>query len=217
MAKRFDAEELAQLAAALNYPAPLDLRANPIKATPRRGHQGAGRSRHRRGRNAVRAVRRAGRRQAGAHAARRRSRTAGSKCRTKAASLLCSLVAPQARRDDRRLLRGRGRQDAGARRDDALHRPSLRVRRVRPASREAQAASGAQRFVERESGADRQRARRQDQAARGQDRPRARRCAVLRPRHAAPQSGPEVAPVAGVGRRTDAEAARRSSRARRGS
>ncbi|WP_084688207.1 RsmB/NOP family class I SAM-dependent RNA methyltransferase [Paraburkholderia oxyphila] len=29
---RFDAAELAQLAAALNYPAPLDLRANPIKA-----------------------------------------------------------------------------------------------------------------------------------------------------------------------------------------
>ncbi len=30
---RFPADELAQLAAALNYPAPLDLRANPIKAT----------------------------------------------------------------------------------------------------------------------------------------------------------------------------------------
>ncbi|MGV2291999.1 RsmB/NOP family class I SAM-dependent RNA methyltransferase [Trinickia sp. YCB016] len=33
LAKRFEADELAQLAAALNYPAPLDLRANPIKAT----------------------------------------------------------------------------------------------------------------------------------------------------------------------------------------
>ena len=33
MTKRFDTEELALLAAALNYPAPLDLRANPIKAT----------------------------------------------------------------------------------------------------------------------------------------------------------------------------------------
>src|SRR5206468_3770047 len=33
MAKRFDAEELAKLAAALNYPAPLDLRSNPIKAS----------------------------------------------------------------------------------------------------------------------------------------------------------------------------------------
>lgn len=32
LAKRFDADELAQLAAALNYPAPLDLRVNPIKA-----------------------------------------------------------------------------------------------------------------------------------------------------------------------------------------
>lgn len=33
MTKRFDADELGLLAAALNYPAPLDLRANPIKAT----------------------------------------------------------------------------------------------------------------------------------------------------------------------------------------
>jgi 16S rRNA (cytosine967-C5)-methyltransferase len=33
MAKRFAPEELAQLAAALNYPAPLDLRVNPIKAS----------------------------------------------------------------------------------------------------------------------------------------------------------------------------------------
>jgi 16S rRNA (cytosine967-C5)-methyltransferase len=33
LSKRFEADELAQLAAALNYPAPLDLRANPIKAT----------------------------------------------------------------------------------------------------------------------------------------------------------------------------------------
>ncbi len=32
LGKRFQPEELAQLAAALNYPAPLDLRANPIKA-----------------------------------------------------------------------------------------------------------------------------------------------------------------------------------------
>jgi 16S rRNA (cytosine967-C5)-methyltransferase len=33
LSKRFEAEELAHLAAALNYPAPLDLRANPIKAS----------------------------------------------------------------------------------------------------------------------------------------------------------------------------------------
>lgn len=33
LSTRFDAEELAQLAAALNYPAPLDLRANVLKAT----------------------------------------------------------------------------------------------------------------------------------------------------------------------------------------
>ncbi|MGH8781384.1 RsmB/NOP family class I SAM-dependent RNA methyltransferase [Paraburkholderia sp.] len=33
LGKRFSPEELAQLAAALNYPAPLDLRANPQKAT----------------------------------------------------------------------------------------------------------------------------------------------------------------------------------------
>jgi 16S rRNA (cytosine967-C5)-methyltransferase len=32
LSKRFGAEELAQLAAALNYPAPLDLRVNPVKA-----------------------------------------------------------------------------------------------------------------------------------------------------------------------------------------
>jgi 16S rRNA (cytosine967-C5)-methyltransferase len=32
LATRFDGDELAQLAAALNYPAPLDVRANPIKA-----------------------------------------------------------------------------------------------------------------------------------------------------------------------------------------
>jgi 16S rRNA (cytosine967-C5)-methyltransferase len=32
LGKRFEPEELAQLAAALNYPAPLDLRSNPIKA-----------------------------------------------------------------------------------------------------------------------------------------------------------------------------------------
>ncbi|KND58579.1 Ribosomal RNA small subunit methyltransferase B [Candidatus Paraburkholderia schumanniana] len=33
LSKRFEHEELAQLAAALNYPAPLDLRANPIRAS----------------------------------------------------------------------------------------------------------------------------------------------------------------------------------------
>jgi 16S rRNA (cytosine967-C5)-methyltransferase len=33
LSKRFEPAELAQLAAALNYPAPLDLRANPIKAS----------------------------------------------------------------------------------------------------------------------------------------------------------------------------------------
>jgi len=33
LAARFDADEMAQLAAALNYPAPLDLRANALKAT----------------------------------------------------------------------------------------------------------------------------------------------------------------------------------------
>ncbi|CAH2777936.1 MAG: tRNA/rRNA cytosine-C5-methylase [uncultured Caballeronia sp.] len=33
LSKRFEPEELAQLAAALNYPAPLDLRANPIRAS----------------------------------------------------------------------------------------------------------------------------------------------------------------------------------------
>jgi 16S rRNA (cytosine967-C5)-methyltransferase len=33
LSKRFESEELAHLAAALNYPAPLDLRANPIKAS----------------------------------------------------------------------------------------------------------------------------------------------------------------------------------------
>ena len=33
LSKRFEAEELAHLAASLNYPAPLDLRANPIKAS----------------------------------------------------------------------------------------------------------------------------------------------------------------------------------------
>ncbi|CAN0622988.1 16S rRNA (cytosine967-C5)-methyltransferase [Burkholderia multivorans] len=33
LAARFDADEIAQLAAALNYPAPLDLRANALKAT----------------------------------------------------------------------------------------------------------------------------------------------------------------------------------------
>ena len=33
LSKRFEADELAQLAAALNYPAPLDLRANPVKAS----------------------------------------------------------------------------------------------------------------------------------------------------------------------------------------
>ncbi|WP_153100888.1 RsmB/NOP family class I SAM-dependent RNA methyltransferase [Paraburkholderia hayleyella] len=33
LAARFEADELARLAAALNYPAPLDLRANPVKAS----------------------------------------------------------------------------------------------------------------------------------------------------------------------------------------
>lgn len=33
LAKRFSGEELTQLAAALNYPAPLDLRVNPLKAS----------------------------------------------------------------------------------------------------------------------------------------------------------------------------------------
>ena len=96
MAKRFDAEELAQLAAALNYPAPLDLRANPIKATRDDVHQGAGRrpastrAQCRSRRSACGSSREAARSRACS-----RSRTAGSRCRTKAASCLCSLVAPK--------------------------------------------------------------------------------------------------------------------------
>jgi hypothetical protein len=59
-----------------------------------------------------------------------------------------------------------------------------------------EAAAGAQQAVERASGGDRPRARRPHQAPGRQDRPRDRRRALLRPGHAAPQSGPEVAPVA---------------------
>ena len=65
-------------------------------------------------------------------------------------------------------------------------------------------------------GADRARARRAHQAPGRQDRPRAGRCAVLGPGHAAPQPRPEVAPVAEGGAGTAASSRRPSWPARRG-
>ena len=61
-------------------------------------------------------------------------------------------------------------------------------------------------FVERASGRDRARARRQGQAPCRQDRPRAGRCAVLGHGHAAPQSGREMAPASRRRRRADRQA-----------
>ena len=84
-----------------------------------------------------------------------------------------------------------------------------------PPARRAEAAAGAQRPVQRAPGADRARARRAHQAPGRQDRPRAGRCAVLGPGHAAPQPGPEVAPVAQGGAGTAASSRRRSWPARR--
>ena len=69
-----------------------------------------------------------------------------------------------------------------------------------------EAAAGAQRAVERASGADRPRARRPHQAPDGQDRPRPGRRTVFGARHAAPQPRPEVAAVAAVGAGTHCQA-----------
>ncbi len=69
------------------------------------------------------------------------------------------------------------------------------------------------RLTQRAPGGDRPRARRAHQAPGGQDRPGARRCALLGAGHAAPQPGPEVAPEpeagAGDGRQTGRHPAQR--------
>jgi tRNA and rRNA cytosine-C5-methylases len=131
----------------------------PDQGEPRRRAERAVEGRYRRWRDAVRAVRRAGGRQAAAHQAGRvPARLGRSPGRGQPVAVFAGRA--QARRNDRGLLRGRGRQDAGAGRGDALHRASVRLRRLRAAFGQAQAAPRAQRAVERESGADRQRTRR---------------------------------------------------------
>ncbi len=172
---------------------------------PRPGARRAQGLRHRGRRDPVRAERRARDRQAGPDQAvdlpGRPDRGAG---RGQPAALLADGAAP--RRDGGRLLRRRGRQDSGAGRGDAFDRAPLCLRRVREAPGQAQAAPGAQWAVQRQPGADRQRARRQDQATGRQDRPRAGRRALQRPGHAAPQSRPQVAPDARLDRGTRAQA-----------
>ena len=112
-----------------------------------------------------------------------------------------------ARRDGRRLLRRRGRQDAAPGIADALAGSALRVRRRRAAAREPEAASRALGAFQRPSAADRERARREDQAPRRQDRPRAGRRALHGVRNAAPQPRPQMATVGVRGRRARAQAA----------
>ena len=116
----------------------------------------------------------------------------------------------QAQRPGRRFLRGCGRQDACARRADALAGASLRIRRRRQAPGEHEAAACALRPFERASGSDRARARHADQAARGQGRSRARRRAVHGVRHAAPQPRSQVAARRSCAGRARAQAGRRS-------
>jgi formyltetrahydrofolate-dependent phosphoribosylglycinamide formyltransferase len=67
--------------------------------------------------------------------------------------LLALLTGARARRDGGGLLRRRRRQDAGAGRHDAQHRAPVRLRHLRPPAGRAQAAPGAQRPVQRAPGA----------------------------------------------------------------
>ncbi len=85
---------------------------------------------------------------------------------------------------------------------------------VRQAARQAEAAACALGTVERASAAARQRARREGQAPRRQDRPRAGRRAVHRLRHAAAQSRPQVAAAGAAVAELAREAARDPRRRR---
>ena len=102
-----------------------------------------------------------------------------------------------ARRDGGRLLRRRGRQDAGARRSDAQYRPPLCVRHLRPSPARVEAEVGPQRPVQRAHGADRTRARQRIKRLAGKvdrvlvDAP----CSGLV--HVTTQSGPQMAAESG--------------------
>ena len=127
----------------------------------------------------------------------RSSRAARSKSRTKAASLIGYLVAPRRGEMVVDFCAGAGGKTLLLGRADALAGTALRVRRGGEAAREPEAAARALGALQRPSAADRERARREDQAARRQDRPRAGRCAVHRLRDVAAQSRPQVA-AAGI-------------------
>ena len=197
-------------------PAPFDLRVNPLKTTRDEALAALAARRPRRER------RRRIRRSAFASPAGRRSRsirgspTAGSKCRTKAASSIGYLVAP--RRSDMvvdfcagaggktlllgALMRSQGRLYAfDVDRASACANSTPRLAR-----------SG---LVQRASAGDRARARRQGQAARRQDRSRAGRRAMHRLRHAAPQSRSQVAAAGRRPSRSWRPSRRRSSPRRR--
>ena len=194
-------------------PAPFDLRVNPSRRRAKRRWRRSPRKGFAGDRHALLAARPARRRPAVARQASvARGRPARSAGRRQPARRLSRRAAAQ--RHGRRLLRGRRRQDAAARRADALAGTAVCVRRRRQAPRQAQAAARALGAVERASAADRARARHEDQAPRRQDRSRAGRRAVHRLRHAAPQSRSQVA-AAGIGAWPSSRRSRRRSSPRR--
>ncbi|MGC4121876.1 MAG: hypothetical protein QM765_46310 [Myxococcales bacterium] len=106
-------------------------------------------------------------------------------------------VRRPARRDGRRLLRGLGRQDVGARCGRRRGRQGRRVRRGgEPARRASRAGQAGQGNEDRRS-----RRRRAGRGAGGKGRRRPRRCALQRGRLAAPRAGPALAAERGGARR----------------
>ncbi len=87
---------------------------------------------------------------------------------------------------------GAGGKTLADRRDDGVERAPVCVRRGGKAARQDEAAAGALGTVQRHAAVACIRKRHAGEAAGGQARPRAGRCAVFGPGHAAPQSRPEI-------------------------
>ena len=123
--------ERAALARAWHAPAPFDLRVNPLKSDARRRARGARRRRLRRRADALLAARHSRARPARRSRGIRGSPTAALEVQDEGSQLDRLPRRAAAQRHGRRFLRRRGRQDAAARRADALAGTPLRVRRRR--------------------------------------------------------------------------------------
>ena len=206
----------AALARAWLAPAPFDLRVNPLKTTRDEALAALAADGFAAAADALLAARHCASPGRPSLARIRGSPTARLEVQDEGSQLVGYLVAPKRTRHGRRFLRRRRRQDAAARRADALAGTALRVRRRRAsASRTSSRGSRARdcrtcirRCIAHERDT-------QGQAPRRQDRPRAGRRAVHRLRHAAAQSRPQVAAAASRRSRSSPRSRRRSSPRRR--